>query len=69
MGGNVAEVDGEWLVLSQAGVTGCTGLEVVNGTPFSYATAEDTPACTDYKVVFTTNEKFRLNELQLCTAQ
>lgn len=61
------KVDGEWVVLSQVGVNARTGLEVVNGTPFSYATAEDTPACIDYKVVFTTNEKFQLNELQLFT--
>lgn len=60
------EVDGEWVELSNvaASKTNVTGLEATNSTPYSYAVS-NAKECVNYKIVFTTDSAFQLNEMEL----
>ncbi|MBQ7355404.1 MAG: hypothetical protein IJW62_07790 [Clostridia bacterium] len=60
------EVDGEWVELANvaASKTNVTGLEATNSTPYSYAVS-NAKECVNYKIVFTTDSAFQLNEMEL----
>ena len=61
------KVNGEWVVLDTEGYDAPTGMGrslTKRATPASYAIANP-QACTEYKIVFTTDSSFQLNELKL----
>ena len=60
------KVNGEYLLLSDIRETGASysGLQGVNATPFSYK-IENPQSCSEYMIVFHTNEMFQLNEMVL----
>ena len=60
------KVGNEWVVLSnvESNTTHETGLEATNATPYSYAVTNQ-QECTEYKIVFSTNGAFQMNELEL----
>lgn len=61
------KVGEDWVALSSAGFEAPTGLIAKRATPFNYAVTNP-QACTEYKLVMTTEGQFQLNELKLYVA-